>query len=221
MGDSDVRVMFTHEQDAAVALARELAPGEWDVPSLCDGWAVRDVFGHLARHLHPADWQEGIGLAGRRAARREREYADDVDRSIAVLASPAKWSTSGLKAVAVLNTCELVIHQEDVRRPLTRPRTYPEATLRSCLEFATSPFGNVGVADSLRRRGRALRLVATDLDWSTGSGPEVTGTGEALLLAIAGRGVAMQALTGSGAPILAARMPATTSSSGATPHENV
>ena len=32
-----------------------------------------------------------------------------------------------------------------------------------------------------------LRLVATDLDWSWGSGPEVSGTAEAVLLAIFGR----------------------------------
>ena len=42
------------------------------------------------------------------------------------------------------------------------------------------------------RRIRGLRLVATDLDWAMGKGAEVTGTGEALLMAMAGRGDAVE-----------------------------
>ena len=37
--------------------------------------------------------------------------------------------------------------------------------------------------------------MATDLDWSLGSGPEVRGPGEALLLAAVGRGAALAAGT--------------------------
>ena len=49
-------------------------------------------------------------------------------------------------------------------------------------------------------------LVATDLDWSYGRGPEVHGTGEALLMAMAGRSDALRDLTGPGGPKLAARL---------------
>ena len=43
-----------------------------------------------------------------------------------------------------------------------------------------------------------LRLVATDLDWSTGDGPEVRGTGEALIMGIAGRRTPLDDLDGPG-----------------------
>ena len=49
------------------------------------------------------------------------------------------------------------------------------------------------------------RLVATDVGWSAGSGPEVRGPGEALLLAIAGRRGVVDELAGEGQPVLAAR----------------
>ena len=43
-----------------------------------------------------------------------------------------------------------------------------------------------------RRRLSGLRLVATDVDWAVGEGPEMRGPIEALLLLITGRGVAAQ-----------------------------
>jgi hypothetical protein len=48
--------------------------------------------------------------------------------------------------------------------------------------------------------------VATDLDWATGRGPEVRGSGEALLMAMVGRHGVADELTGSGQPILAKRI---------------
>jgi hypothetical protein len=48
--------------------------------------------------------------------------------------------------------------------------------------------------------------VATDLDWAHGKGPEVSGPGEALLLAMAGRPAALSELTGPGKTILAQRI---------------
>lgn len=45
---------------------------------------------------------------------------------------------------------------------------------------------------------RGLRMVATDIDWSVGTGPEVHGPGEAVLLASAGRSAALADLDGPG-----------------------
>ena len=55
-------------------------------------------------------------------------------------------------------------------------------------------------------RIRGLRLVATDFDWAAGKGAEVSGPGEALLMAMAGRGVALGELSGPGLPVLARRV---------------
>jgi hypothetical protein len=55
------------------------------------------------------------------------------------------------------------------------------------------------------RRAAGLRLRATDLDWEWGEGEEVTGTGEALLMAVTGRGALASRLSGPGAALLAGR----------------
>jgi hypothetical protein len=53
---------------------------------------------------------------------------------------------------------------------------------------------------------RGLRLVATDVDWQHGAGPEVTGPGEALRMALAGRPAALADLTGPGLAVLTGRV---------------
>src|SRR5690606_9049743 len=53
------------------------------------------------------------------------------------------------------------------------------------------PAGAVRPADG-------LRFVATDVSWSSGDGPEVSGPGEALALAMVGRTAALDDLTGEG-----------------------
>jgi uncharacterized protein (TIGR03083 family) len=94
-----------------------------------------------------------------------------------------------------------MIHQQDIRRPLGMPREIPHDRLRTTLRLAL-PAPTIGAF----KRARGLTLVATDLDWSRGSGPEVRGPGEALLMAIAGRGHALNELSGLGHALLAQRI---------------
>jgi hypothetical protein len=50
-----------------------------------------------------------------------------------------------------------------------------------------------------------LKLVATDMSWSHGSGPEVSGPAEALVMMMAGRVGALDDLSGEGRAELVAR----------------
>jgi hypothetical protein len=49
------------------------------------------------------------------------------------------------------------------------------------------------------------KLTATDMDWSHGSGPEVIGPAEALVMMMAGRLGALDDLSGEGKAVLATR----------------
>lgn len=85
-------------------------------------------------------------------------------------------------------------------RALDQPRSVPAERLRVALDF-----GRTAPTIHARGRIRGLRLVATDLDWSTGDGPLVEGPAEPLLMAIAGRPTT-QALSGLGLSTLAIRI---------------
>jgi uncharacterized protein (TIGR03083 family) len=94
-----------------------------------------------------------------------------------------------------------LIHHQDIRRALGRPREMPFERLAPVLDFAL-------MAPPLpaRRNVRGLCLVATDLDWSHGSGEAVTGLGEALLMAVCGRADALPELAGPGLATLESRV---------------
>ena len=100
---------------------------------------------------------------------------------------------------------ELVIHQQDVRRPLRIRREIQADRLRTLLDFGLTRVGSASVAFS-RRRTRHIRLVATDIAWSAGVGPEVYGPAEAIFMAANGRADAIGALYGDGLPVLATRL---------------
>lgn len=194
-------------RDLAELLAT-LTPEQWDAPTLCDEWRVRDVVAHIYSY-------EELSLA-RVAARMIRTRFDN-DRSNAI----------GVSQLAILSNADLLayardhvqprgltallggrialtdglIHHQDIRRPLGLPRTVPADRLSAALDTART-------APTLRAapRIRGLRLSATDLDWATGSGPLVEGPGEALLLAIAGRRSVTGELAGPGVAIFTKRI---------------
>jgi len=89
---------------------------------------------------------------------------------------------SGLTAGGAIGLTDGLIHHQDIRRPLGAAREVPAERLIPALRTAL-------FAPTVRGILRAfdVRPVATDMEWSFGRGPEVHGTGEALLMAVAGR----------------------------------
>ena len=88
---------------------------------------------------------------------------------------------------------DAMIHHHDIRRASGLPRSIPAHRLVPVLAFSLR-------APTLPSKGNAkgLKLVSTDVDWKTGSEVEVTGPGEALLMAVAvaGRPSALDELSG-------------------------
>jgi hypothetical protein len=97
---------------------------------------------------------------------------------------------------------ERVVHQQDVRRPLDRPRQIPAERLVAALEAIPK----IGGCMKLRQTTKGRRRVATDLDHAVGRGPEVRGPAEALIRAGSGRPAALAELDGDGVGALAARI---------------
>jgi uncharacterized protein (TIGR03083 family) len=117
-------------------------------------------------------------------------------------AADSRKSPPGAPKISVLT--DVLVHSQDVYRPLGIARRPPESHLLPVLDFVSSTF-----VFSAKKRTAGLRLVATDLDWSRGQGPEVTGPAEALVMAMAGRPAGLADLGGAGKATLASRFPPT------------
>lgn len=185
-----------------------LTPEQWEVPSLCAGWSVRDVAAHCVSFEEtPGPQLVARFLKGRLQTDRINALAvtaldgrptGDLIRLLRDNAEPHGLGGGFGGRVALTDN---MIHQQDIRRPLGIPRAIPTARLCAALDF-------VRYAPTIRGawRIRGLRAVASDVDWSHGKGPEVHGPGEALLLAMAGRADALLDLDGPGKETLIARL---------------
>jgi uncharacterized protein (TIGR03083 family) len=197
------------ERKDTVALLESLDPQQWEVPSLCEGWKVRDVATHLSS---PANFQVmpfAVELlrsrmnfnratqrdAIRRAKRDTKEIVDEYRGTIGKRRKPP-----GTVPATVLN--DMVTHAQDIRRPLGIVRQIPEDRVRTCLDYVK----NVGFPFGTKKRIADVKLVATDIHWTHGDGPEVRGTAEALLMMMNGRKAALQDLDGPGKATIERRM---------------
>ena len=97
---------------------------------------------------------------------------------------------------------EAILHGEDIRRPLGIPHSYPPEALTRVADFYKG--SNLLLGSKKRITGLTLR--ATDVEWSTGTGPEVSGPALSLLLAMTGRRTGLDGLSGPGLATLQSRM---------------
>ncbi|MEO6570864.1 MAG: maleylpyruvate isomerase family mycothiol-dependent enzyme [Ilumatobacteraceae bacterium] len=181
-------------------LLETLTPEQWAAPTLCDRWNVRDVVAHVVSYeqARPLALAATFLRAGFRPGRvndlRLRVYEDSTPGQLVELLRAhlrPRGLTAGFGGGIGLSDC--LIHHQDVRRALGLERSVPPDRVREALAVALR-----APVLPARANAKGLRCEATDLDWSTGDGPVVTGAGEALLLALAGRAVALDELDGPG-----------------------
>lgn len=201
-----------HEADDAEMgdyLTRLDAP-DWEQPSLCEGWRVRDVVGHildgnelrlltlplrLARHGFSSDRSGKVHSIARAEGRTPASLVRD-------FTTRNRWAGTCKVFPPRLVLLDRLVHHQDIRRGLGHERTVPEERLVACLD-ATPTLGTVFGA---KKRSEGLRFEATDVDWTWGDGPAVRGPGEALLLTMLGRPQPLPELDGEGHATFAGRV---------------
>lgn len=204
--DTTLMNMAYDERVELADFLASLTPQEWQAPSLCHKWTVKDVVAHVVSYeeLTP------FGLTMRFAKGRVVNANEVGVREFAPMPPPAlveflrrHLRPRGLTAAfgGMIALVDGTVHHQDIRRALGYSRRVPADRLERILPLIP---GNPRLGAGRRIKG--LRLVATDVAWEHGSGPEVHGRGEALMMAMTGRkGVAAE-LTGPGQPTLANRI---------------
>jgi uncharacterized protein (TIGR03083 family) len=185
----------------------DLSPAQWTAASWCEGWSVQVTAGHIlaAAEQTPANFfKEMISAAlsfnvfADRAARRLATAGpDELARRLR-----ARTSTTNHPPAPVMAMLgEIVVHGQDIRRPLGLEHQVPE----SALVALADSWKNSNILIGSKRRIAGLRLRATDSEWAHGDGPEIRGPLMSLVLAMTGRKAAHSGLTGDGLATLATR----------------
>ena len=195
------------ERDALVSDVRLLSSEQWRVPTLCDGWDVEEVVAHLgaASRLSFPGWLRS--MAGARFdpdvhnRRRLEEFRGASPAE--TLASFAEIGPIGLpRKESVGGLGEMIVHAEDIRRPLGISHDPDPDGLRTVAQF----FATKDFAVNSRSLVSGLRLVAVDAEFVAGEGPDVEGRLLDLVMAMAGRREILEDLTGDGVQELRRRL---------------
>jgi uncharacterized protein (TIGR03083 family) len=208
MAASSTWPLIHGEREALAVDLAALTDEQWATPSLCPGWSVRDVLGHLTA---TAKMTPGAFFAN--MARARFRFNDMSNQRIAAEATAAPadglaefrrhlGETTHPPGPAEAMLGEAVVHGEDIRRPLGIKRAYPPGAVTGAANFLKG--SNLLIGSKRRIAGLGLR--ANDLEWATGSGPEVTGPVVSLLMAMTGRAAALDDLSGEGVTTLRSRM---------------
>ncbi|AFR30879.1 maleylpyruvate isomerase family mycothiol-dependent enzyme [Arthrobacter sp. Rue61a] len=201
---STVWPVVHHERRALLQDLEPLPAAHWQTPSVCPGWDVHDVLAHVIdsakttrlsfiRRLVASrmdfDRDNAVGVE----REKTREPAQTLNGLRAVLSR-----TSGPPASLATRLVEAFVHGEDIRRPLGIRREYPPVHVATALKYQLRTTTKMGGGKEI---AQGWRLIATDTAFDHGDGPAVEGPAIALLLAVSGRPVRDDELSGPGAPV--------------------
>ncbi len=171
-------------------LLQDLSAHQWDAPSLCEGWRVKEVVAHTTLPFRASTrrvlWEmvKAKGSFNRASDRMARE--DAATLSTTDLLTSLKnnidhpWTPPGGGPVGALS--HDVIHGLDITVALGLDRRVPLDRLTLVLNEVKPSHVKYFKADL-----KGKRLVATDLDWTFGEGEPVRGLAQDLLLVVCGR----------------------------------
>ncbi|WP_226359263.1 maleylpyruvate isomerase family mycothiol-dependent enzyme [Pseudonocardia sp. ICBG601] len=189
---TDVWKLVHAERAALLADLRDLPDDRWDTPSLCPGWTVHDVLAHLVDTARTTRTRFVLGMLRARMDFDRPQNAAGVARERG--ATPAETVrrfaaclplTATPPAPLATRWVEMVVHGEDIRRPLGIVRPYAPAAVAGAVQVQARTSVSFGGARETvsglclrrdRRRPRDRVRHGGDRD---GAGPAPRGLGEA------------------------------------------
>ncbi|MEU4421725.1 maleylpyruvate isomerase family mycothiol-dependent enzyme [Actinoplanes sp. NPDC024001] len=205
----EILEMIADERRRLADLVDSLTEEQLQTRSLCAAWTAKEVVGHLVAVVAASNTAalkllltSGFSIHKANA----RLAAQTAERPAPELAALLReHATNPFRPPVVGHPgalTDLQIHSQDIRRPLGLPHQLRPERMRISLDFLV---GGRAVGFTPKKRPAGLRFETTDLDWAHGAGPAVRGTGEAVMLALAGREAAFADLDGDGVAVLRRR----------------
>jgi len=195
------------ERSALAADLEQLDREQWAQQSLCGRWTVEEVVAHLTAAASTGRLRWLASVAGARLdsdlhnQRRMAEHRGaDPDETLQRFRRIVTSSTAPSGHVPAW-LGEVVVHAQDIRRPLGIDGAPPIDRVTEVANF----FARRDFTVKSHKAIKGLRLEAVGGPFATGDGPLVTGTTLALTMAMAGRTAFCDDLDGDGVATLRGR----------------
>lgn len=193
-----------HAERAALAATLAGLPEDgWSHDTLCAGWTVHDVAAHVIS-TPQIGWGEIAAMSVRNLGRgyntmifREVKRLSAQETRESILADYEKYAASTHHVPTTTSVEPLIdalLHHQDIVRPLGLTRDMPP----EAAAVAADRVRRLSFLMGTRRLLRSVRMVATDVDWTRGSGPTIEGPIQELLMMASGRQPDRSLLTGEG-----------------------
>jgi uncharacterized protein (TIGR03083 family) len=195
------------ERENLVETLKSLTAEQWSAPTWCGAWNVKEVVGHVLGAAEQTTFNfykelAGAGFSFNVFAERGAKKLAALEPSELIERLEARTTTTNHPPAPVIAMLgEIIVHGDDIRRPLGMTHHSPEAALIAVADNWKKSNLLIGS----KRRITGVQLQATDATWSHGTGPLVSGPLQSLVLAMTGRKGALPDLSGEGVAVLASR----------------
>lgn len=204
---ADLTPMVHAERQSLSDFLGTITPEQWTRPTWCTKWNVQELVAHLtaagnitAPHFFGGFIKTGFNF-DKFVDGDLRNYSSGGPADVKARFDKIIMSNRKPPGPAYVALGEIMVHGEDIRRALGARGDHPAEHLATLAEY----YKKTGAPLRAKKRIPGLKLTATDVDWTTGDGPEVRGPCMSLILGMVGRAGALDDCEGDGVATLRAR----------------
>jgi uncharacterized protein (TIGR03083 family) len=188
MDDSQIWAHIDEQRADLADFLDTLAPEQWEAPSLCPGWAVRNVAAHITHST--TNWaklslellRSGLRFNALtlRMGREDQRTPEEITAAMRAMVGGRRRPPGTAVADPLM---DVLVHGQDIAVPLGIGRTMPIPAA----VIAADRVWKMGFPFHARKRFPNVTFTATDADFSVGKGEQVRAPVQDILMTLSGR----------------------------------
>lgn len=188
MDDSQIWAHIDEQRSDLADFLDTLAPEQWEAPSLCPGWAVRNVAAHITHST--TNWaklslellRSGLRFNALtlRMGREDQRTPEEITAAMRAMVGGRRRPPGTAVADPLM---DVLVHGQDIAVPLGIGRKMPIPAA----VIAADRVWKMGFPFHARKRFPNVTFTATDADFSVGKGEQVRAPVQDILMTLSGR----------------------------------
>lgn len=188
MDNSQIWAHIDEQRSDLADFLDTLAPEQWEAPSLCPGWAVRNVAAHITHST--TNWaklslellRSGLRFNALtlRMGREDQRTPEEITAAMRAMVGGQRRPPGTAVADPLM---DVLVHGQDIAVPLGIGRKMPIPAA----VIAADRVWKMGFPFHARKRFPDLTFTATDADFSVGKGEQVRAPVQDILMTLSGR----------------------------------